>query len=708
MKLDIYSKKLRDKVSEFQTHVSHSFNDASFSREERIDDFQDAWKYYRVLDPVQKCKGDNKEAYREPVLRETVDSIHPSILNVFCENDSEAVVFRTLSKFVKSATAEAVNNTINDIFLRQNSGYEKIYDASLEALVTGDCYGKVYSCEEIVTDTFISEEWLPYEFLSVILEEYPDTDIEQFKTRNKTIKGQKIKEFKTEGEVELTRIETKIKFDYIPFGEIYVDPIATSIDTARYIAHRTIQTKGELLDRFPDCVEQIQAANTINSLSESNTSNFKLETLKEHASKDDYYTSFVDETEVDVYLYEHWIYSSLLDKDNKTKYYQVFTVDGEATEILEVNEVEPCDMPFIKGEVQPLPDSLWGISLYSMCKHEQDLMTRLTDQIARNGDNANFRRYTAVKGAYDRRSLLDNRPGGVVEIQTQGAIDIFPYHQLPQATNDLYTKLSENVSKVKGNALSPDLSGSLNNVAASTVAMAVQNMEMKDKKFSKAFALSFMKPLFEKIYLLMKKEDYPIEHNGTVINGSSLPSRYDFVVDVNTSNDNARIAGQLMNIAMAEAQLSQAKSPLITPQKRYNIFAESLKYTGISPEKFLENPADQPKPDPQVVAQQQAFQKGMRDLEFQQKNADYTKTLAEITEINANIERDKEKSINDFLKVTGQLEQDGKKVSLENVRTGLEELNRIREQNREDFVATRDLSQHAASGEPIQAQYHIS
>ncbi|TOB08957.1 portal protein, partial [Vibrio parahaemolyticus] len=71
----------------------------------------------------------------------------------------------------------------------------------------------------------------------------PDTDIEQFKT--KTSKG--IKQFKTEGEVELVRVETKIKFDYIPFGEIYVDPIATSIDTARYIGHRTIQTKGELL-----------------------------------------------------------------------------------------------------------------------------------------------------------------------------------------------------------------------------------------------------------------------------------------------------------------------------------------------------------------------------------------------------------------------------------------------------------------------------
>ncbi|ENN9981080.1 hypothetical protein ACAS46_002739 [Vibrio vulnificus] len=704
MKLDIYSKKLRDKVSEFQTHVSHSFNDASFSREERIDDFQDAWKYYRALDPVQKCKGSNKEAYIEPVLRETVDSIHPSMLNVFCENDSEAVVFRPLSKFVKSATAEAVNNTINDIFLRQNNGYKKLYDATLEALVTGDCYGKVYSCEELVTDTFTSEEWMPYDFLSVILEEYPDTDIEQFKT--KTSKG--IKQFKTEGEVELVRVETKIKFDYIPFGEIYVDPIATSINTARYIGHRTIQTKGELLDRFPDCVEQIQAANTINSLSESNTSNFKLETLKEHASKDDYYTSFVDDMEVDVYLYEHWLYSSLLCKDNKTKYYQVFTVDGEATEILEINEVEPCDMPFIKGEVQPLPDSLWGISLYSMCKNEQDLMTRLTDQIARNGDNANFRRYTAVKGAYDRRSLLDNRPGGVVEVQTQGAVEPFPYHQLPQATNDLYAKISENVNKVKGNALSPDLSGSLNNVAASTVAMAVQNMEMQDKKFSKAFALSFMKPLFEKIYKLMKKEDYKIEHNDTVINGSSLPSRYDFVVDVNTSNDNARIAGQLMNIAMAEAQLSQAQSPLITPQERYNIFAESLKATGTSPEKFLRNPADQPKPDPKIMAEQQVFQKAVKDLQFQKENAEYMKTLAETIQINSEIERAKEKSITDFLKVTGQLEQDGKKITLDNIKAGLEGLNKLHENEREDFIAMRDMAQHAASGEPIQAQYHIS
>ncbi|PMG45643.1 hypothetical protein BCU90_17415 [Vibrio lentus] len=702
--INLKSKKNKDLLPKFQAHIEHSFDNAELSREERVDDWQDSWMYYRSLKPV--LKGGNH--FTSPVLRDTVDSIVPSMLNVFCENDSEAVMFRSRSRFIEHKITELINNEINDIFLRQNNGYETLYKCILEALVTGNCYGKVYSCDEVVTEEISFSEWAPIPVLMAILEEYPDTDVEQFTTKLDKELGMEV--FKSDGEVELVRIDTKQKFDYIPFGELYVDPLATSIESARYICHRTMHTKGELLDMFPDQVEAVQAANTINGLSESNTSNIKLETLKAHASKEDYYVSNIDDMESTVYLYEHWVYSSLLNKDGKTKYYQVFTVDGEANHVLEVNEVEPCDNPFIKGEVEPLPDSFWGISLYSKLKHEQDMMSRLTMQISDNGEAANHRRYTAVRGQYDKKSLLDNRIGGVVEVNSPGAVDTFPYHQLPQATNDLYSKLSERVNESKGNAVGLDLQGSLNNVAASTVAMAVQNMEMQDKKYSKAFALSFVKPLFDKIYKKIKASDYVIEHEHTKFPSSSLPKNYEFTVDVNTSNDGARIVGQLMNIAMTEAQLSQSQSTIVDAQKRYEIYAESLKVTGTNPDKYLNNPEDnKPTPEQMQEAQKQkALQDEIAHLQLEKLKLEVMKGSADIVKMEADIKSDQQKNAIQYADVISQAEKRNTDAQLDEVKTGVETMMKGQEMKREDLVSDLDLNQHLNTGEPIPAQYHIS
>lgn len=711
--LDLNNKKVLKMLPNFRAYLEHSFHNSYFSREERVQDFQDAWEYYRSLKP-EPLNG-KKEVYVEPVLREVVDSITPSMLAVFCENQSQAVAFRPTSKLVTSEVTDAVNKAINDIFLRENDGYKQLNDAILEALVVGDSFGKVYLCDDEIVEPFEATEWLPIELLGLILEEFPDTDIEQFETRTR----EGVQQFKTDGEVELLKIETKVKFDYVPFGEVYVDPIATCIDDARYICHRTIHTKGELLDKYPDRHEEITAANVLTGLNESNTSNLKLETLRAHASKEDYYTSSVDEMEVSVYLYEHWVYSSLLDKDNKTKLYQVYTVDGEGTLILEVNEVDnrQCH-PFIKGEVMPLPDSLWGISLYSLCRKDQDLLTRLNEQILTNGDVANHRRYTAVKGQYDRKSLLDNRVGGVVEVNAMGMIDVFPYHQLPQATNDLYNKVVENINQIKGNALGPELGASLNNVAASTVAMAVQNMEMQDKKFSKAFALSYVKPLFEKIYKLIKSDDVPLDGGDFIINGKTLPSRPEFVIDVNTANDNARIAGQHQNILQTINGLGDMASELTTPAHVYNMLSDIYKTMGVNPDKYLQNPEDKPEPTEfeQMVAEE--MQRGQLEMqqialnkeraEVRKMSADVVKTEVETMKLLQDVDRDKEKNATDYMKMTGNLELENEEMGLKVMGGVLDAQQKQQQLDQASAMAAIDTRQAQITGEPVNIMHYTT
>ncbi|NVC72614.1 portal protein [Vibrio vulnificus] len=733
MRLNLKDKKLKGALDEFQSFVSHSFHNAYFSREERVSDWQDAWKYYRSLLPVIKdAEGNAVHTPVEPVLREVVDSIKPSMLAVFCENEAQAVAFRPQSKLITTEVAQAVNKGLNDIFLRENQGYKQLSDAILEALVTGDAYGKVYLCDEEIADTVNIENWMPVELMMLILQEYPDTDLELFETRNKTIEGQKVKqkselgsatdtvtEFKTDGEIEVLRIENKVKFDYVPFGEMYVDPIATCIDEARYLCHRTIHTKGELFDRFginpkevksthdsdkanvEALINKIESADTLTGINESNTSNLKLETLREHASKEDYYTSSIDPMEVSVYLYEHWIYSSLLDKDGKTKFYQVYSVDSEGNSILEINEVESGEHPFVKGEVMSLPDSLYGISTYSLCKKDQDTLTRLNSQIMRNGDNANYRRYIALKGQYDRRSLIDNRPGGVAEVNSMGAIEVFPYHQLPAATNDLYQKIKDNVNQIKGNALGPELGAHMNNVAVGTMAMAVQNMEMQDKTFSKAFALSYVKPLFEKMYKLVKQEKLTINSEDMPVNGGQLLPRPEFVIDVNTANDNARIAGQHMNMLNVINGLPEdIRGEFQSPEHLYNMMSDVYRAMGVEPSKYIPDPADKPEPTPEEQMLAEEARKAeieMQQLQLNKGRGEVRKLAVEIAKGEAealkvveDINRDKEKNAIAALEAKADVSLDQQKL------------------DQQKLLARIDVLETQMTGNPLRINHHTT
>lgn len=708
MKLNLKKKSLQPKVEEFKTFIQHQFDQATFAREERLDEYERAWYYYRRLDPVFKNRAFCMD-YIAPVLQEAVDSIMPSMLNVFVENDKEAVSFRPLSKFVPTEVACAVNNEINDIFLRKNKGEELLYDAFLEALVTGNAYAKAYSCEKVIEEVADVEEYMPAQLMLAMLEEYPDTDEEQFITRTKN----GIAEFKTDGEIKLVRIETEIKAEHVPFGRLFVDPVATSICDARYLCERSILTKGELIDRFTkipegtrstalsdkEVAERIVSANTANGISETDSSLFKLETWKALASKEDYYTNYVDEMEVDVYLYEHYIYSSLLSNDKSTKLYQVFSLDGDSTEILEINEVE-CH-PYVSGTPEPLPDSFWGISQYSKLKHEQDLMTWLTGEIAENSTSANMGRYTAIKGQYDRKQLLDNRPGGVVEMTTAGAISLMPYHALPNSTDNLFQKMQANLEEVKGNAVGLDLQGSLNNVAASTVALAVQNAELQDKKFSKAMAITFVKPLFEKLYKLIKAEDLEFEHEDKQYRGKTLPNRFDFNIDVNTSNDEARIAGQLMNIANTEAQLSQVESEIMTAQERYNIYERALKATGAGIDTYIKNPADKPEPTPEEQAKQAEMQKGQEDaLRIQRNTAEIEMRLKgmELVEKEAKILDMQRQTELDAIEAAAKAKAEFDGLKLEEVKTSVDTLQKEHEMQHSQRIAEMDQALTLATG----------
>lgn len=618
MNVNIPNKKfVNTQMEEFKSFLGKRFNDASDAREAKALRYKKGYRYYMALEPM---KGENElSGYVEPVVRKAVDKVMPSLLNIFTENEEQAVIFRPQRTSLPPMVIDAVNRKINDIFLRENNGYNMLTQAIREALCTGDSFLKVFIDEEIIEEEINGDEMpMPIEMLMMLIEaDFPDTDISKMEVRTEKMPdpqtGEEVEMAFLEGSLTLTRIERKQQVRFVSFDELY--PLADSPDIrdTRYICHKMSKSVGELIEMGFD-KEKVMGAKIEDDegtdLSTMDMINGQAELSKD---KDD---NIYDVMERDVSLYEHYIYTSMLDKKSEIKLYQVFAVNR--TDVLEINEVSR--IPFVKGVPETLPGSFWGTGFADNLAQYQDYITGLIRDIYQRGKANTYHRWFAVKDAYDRQSLLNvSRPGAVVEIQQAGAV--VPL-QLPQAPAEL-TGILSHIQNSAGEEMMNAVGGSvdpatINNIAASTMSMAIHNAEMKDKKIAKSLAYTMIRPLFELMYNSIRDEnltfDVDTPEGPQPFQGSQLPERSEFYIDVNTANDDAMQAQQLNNVAQMVGQLSQMPSTVMTPENLYNLASAILKASDINEvDAYLSNPAaNQPSPEELAMQQQKAMEAEQR------------------------------------------------------------------------------------------------
>ena len=608
MNINMKTKFVEGQLDELKTHIDRLFYQAQYGREEKAARFMKAYDYYlaRLPAPLRP----DAPNYVEPILRKAVDKLLPSLLNIFTENEEQAVVFRPQSILVPTPVADAVNKAINTYFLRENDGYKLMNRAFIEALVTGDCFVKVYIEEKTYEEEFIIEDWTPTEGLMPLLDEYPDTDPEfpdlEMEERKLDDQGNIIVVAK--GKLDLVRIERKPRIEFVPFTEVYINGIIEDVRDTDYICHRRTVSIGQLLEMGFDKekVENLSihtGAASTSPLSTQRLLNMNV-FVAEQWEKDLVTT---DPMARNVTLFEHYVRTSLLDKKGKQKLYQVFS---SGLEILEINEIER--IPFAHGIIEELPGSFWGISLYDKFKASQDLLSEHHRAIMENARFNLYPAFQAIEGQYDRKSLLNMRPGAVIEMKQPGAVAHFPHSPLPIGLGDAYDKALQSVQDDMATHIGQ---GPVGGISATAVAASVHNAEMSDKKIAKALAQSLVRPMFELIYNIMRDEglmfEVETEEGAMPVDASQLPKRSSFYIDVNTANDDAAQVQQLTSVMLTAMQLAQAPSTVVTPVNQYNIFKEILKRSDIhNVEDFLTDPTPpEPTPEEQAMqAQQQQMQ----------------------------------------------------------------------------------------------------
>lgn len=335
-----------------------------------------------------------------------------------------------------------------------------------------------------------------------------------------------------------------------------------------------------------------------------------------------------------VWLYEQYIRTSDLSDDGIVRLYQVFDAGDR---ILEINEVD--DIPFETFTPYAIPGSIWGESVYDITKDIQDLRTALIRGMIDNVNNANHGRYTALVGQYDRRSLLDNRPGGVVEMERPDAVNLFPYHNLPNGI-DALLGMTDEVKEVRtgvtklGMGINPDVFK--NDNAYATVGLMMNAAQNRIRMVARNIAHNGITNLYRAIYRIYRENaETPLTvqtSQGMVqVKPRELPPRDQLVVNVAISPQEKSQRAQNLLMLKQMLQADPQIMPLFSLDKDRNLTAEVFELMGIKDVHNYLTPMDQyqPQPDP------------MQQLQLQMAQAQVQKTQNEAQKLYADADNDK-------------------------------------------------------------------
>lgn len=564
---------------------------------------REAWEYYYGNLPAAVTAGGSK--YVDRTVWETVNGTLQDLLNVFTSGE-DAVVFASVDERDSDA-AKVATQVVNQILLRDNNGYNILQSALKECLVTRNSFIKRYWDEERKALTETVDGVDPNELAAYIdgLESAGIAEIEVETEENE------------DGSVNATVsyvINVKhVRVEYTPIEEILVDEYATSIQDATYFCHRTRRSKRELVDMgFPR--DEIEQMNEYYPNEDTNRTTVTWSRTDWRVDLDNDIGTDSQDLAARIWIYEHYIRTSSLSKNEEVRLYQVFEAGNI---ILEVNEV--TDIPFETFTPYPIPGAIFGESIYDITKDIQDLRTAIIRGYIDNVNNANYGRYSAIVGAYDRRSLLDNRPGGVVEMERPDAVNLFPYHSLPNGIDGLLA-MTEQVKEMRtgvtklGMGINADVFK--NDNAYATVGLMMNAAQNRIRMVSRNIANGGMTGLMKSIYKLFRENgESPLtiqtSKGLTQINPKMMPPRENIITSVAISPSEKQQRAQNLMTLKQMIQQDQVLTPLFTMEQDRYMTSEIMRLMGVEDVHNYIMPLEQyqpPQPQPMEILNLQQLQ----------------------------------------------------------------------------------------------------
>ena len=404
------------------------------------------------------------------------------------------------------------------------------------------------------------------------------------------------------GKIERSYDASNVSVIVVPPEEFIISSGATSKEDANTIGQRFLKSRSALLKEGFD--KKKVAALGKNGDAGADKNNVKQ--IRTGMSTSDRDNDYQDQ------VAEFWIYELYKMIDIKgtgtATLHKIICADGVLFDYEEVSSV-----PYFSFVPLPIPHSFYGANFVARSSHIQNAKTTVTRGILEHTVITNNPRFQVMKGGLKNpRELLDNRVGGIININRPDAI--IPLDQ-PPLNPFAFSVLEKMDADKEDNTGISRLSKGLNKDAISKQNSADMVGELttlsmqRQKMIARNYAEGFLKDVFLYIYELVINNagpDFTAEIAGQYVpvDVSGWAERRDAIVEFTIGyQEDEKEFMRYMGFHQA-LSADPTMAPLYTAEKKYGTLKKALEAKGIRDvDNYLVHPsqAQPPQPDPFMV-----------------------------------------------------------------------------------------------------------
>ena len=438
-------------------------------------------------------------------VADTVNWMLPDLMEIFM-GSTRMVEFKPRSREDEDSSKQATDY-INYVFVNECDGYSLLWDAFWNALVTANgpikCYWDTSDEEDITIHRGLSE----MQYAELVA----DDDIEVLQVseyEGEFIAPDGMAFVGLVYDCKIKRVSSgQLKFEALPPEEFLISRRALSVDKARFVGHRSLKMRSELVEMGFDR-DLVYSLPTANALETDATR------LSRYEEIDQYGSNNPDDAAEEIELYESYIYCDV-DDDGVAERLQVFTA-GSASGVLLGWDIWEDEHPFVDLCPLPMPHRWYGRGISDDTRDIQQVRTVLWRQML---DNLYWSNNPQQKGALEYvnnpEEIFSPSFGGVIDIKgtSPWALETVTSNVIPFVADKSYPMmdmLDRILQKRTGvteatTSLDPD---ALQNQNVDAVRHVQDTSQKRVGLIARNFARGGLKRLFEKaLRLIVKNQD---------------------------------------------------------------------------------------------------------------------------------------------------------------------------------------------------------
>ena len=595
---------------------------------ETVEQRTKAINYYNRYEYGNEIDGRSKIVTGE--VAEVVDGALPQLMRIFAGSDELGRFEPRMpgdEEFAKQAT-----ELTNYVFFSDNDGVIILHNWMKDALLQKNGIVK-YWWEDSEDPTKEEYKGLNAEELTLL---FADNEMELISQETEEVgidpMGMPILSYNVV--IKKKKEVGKVCVENVPPEEFLIAKRDKSIKNARFVAHRTVKTRSDLIAMgYPqDQVDKMPAYNDLTYTPER--------VARYSAGEMPDETQSLDFTMQEVELFECYIRTDF-DGDGIAELRKVVYAGDQI-----IDNEETDHIPFASICPIPMPHKFFGQSLADRAMDIQLIKSTITRQILDNLYLTNMPRVTALDGQVNLDDLLTTSPGGVVRIKSQGAVQPLSVPATASQSFPMLDYMDQVLQKRSGvtsmsQGIDPNI---LQNTTATAIAAMQQAGSGRIEMIARIFADTGVKDLFAGIFhLILKYQDKPrvirLRGKYVSIDPREWKNNYDVTVNVGlgTGSQDQKMAMAAMVMQKQEQILTTQgfANPLVSVGQYRNTLGKFIEAAGYkdSMEFFKEIP---PELDQQLSQPQPPQQQPNPALDMMMQQAQ------------AQIETDRAKAINDI------------------------------------------------------------